>query len=140
MKKHPRNTLFDETSDQPATSIDLTSLLDVVFIMLIFFVVTATFIRETGLDSLAPDDGPPMPTPTTENIHVVIDDRDGVAVEGRAVDPRRLPAALAALSAVNPQAKVIIEPAPGSTVQLTVTAIDAALRAGIAEYRIARAD
>ena len=34
------------------TGIDLTSLLDVVFIMLIFFIVTATFVRETGLDAM----------------------------------------------------------------------------------------
>ena len=40
----PINTAFD---DQEEAQIDLTPMLDVVFIMLIFFIVTSTFVKES---------------------------------------------------------------------------------------------
>ncbi len=41
--------------EQDETSVDLTPMLDVVFIMLIFFIVTATFVKESGIDVDAPE-------------------------------------------------------------------------------------
>ena len=46
-RKRQRNT---EESD-----IDITPMMDVVFIMLIFFIVTATFVKESGIDVTRPD-------------------------------------------------------------------------------------
>ena len=45
-----RRTRIDEESE-----INITPLLDIVFIMLIFFIVTATFVKESGIDVTRPD-------------------------------------------------------------------------------------
>ena len=50
-----RNILASQTEEDEGT-IDITPMLDVVFIMLIFFIVTATFIKEAGIDVDKPAD------------------------------------------------------------------------------------
>ncbi len=56
LRKHIANI----KTEQDEAEINLTPMLDVVFIMLIFFIVTATFIRETGLDVNRPDQDQPQ--------------------------------------------------------------------------------
>jgi len=46
---------FSNLDDEEETKIDITPMLDVVFIMLIFFIVTATFVNETGLNFNKPE-------------------------------------------------------------------------------------
>lgn len=105
--------------------IDLTPMLDVVFILLIFFVVTAAFIRETGLD--ANRSGDAMETKSaSEAILVRIDSRDGIWIEGRTVDPRALRANFQRLSAQSPDHPVIVQPSKLSSVDTLVTVMDAA--------------
>ena len=43
------------TRQEEDTAIDMTPMLDIVFIMLIFFIVTATFVKESGIDVTRPD-------------------------------------------------------------------------------------
>ena len=57
--------------NEDESEIDLTPMLDVVFIMLIFFIVTASFIKEFGLEINRPDDLPEVDIPT-ENQNVLI--------------------------------------------------------------------
>ena len=50
-----RHMLNRGNADEEESSIDITPMLDVVFIMLIFFIVTATFVKEAGIDVNRPD-------------------------------------------------------------------------------------
>jgi biopolymer transport protein ExbD len=50
MKQHFQNLMDDEEA-----GIDMTPMLDVVFIMLIFFIVTASFVKEAGIDVNRPE-------------------------------------------------------------------------------------
>ena len=56
MRKHIANIKLEDEDNE----INLTPMLDVVFIMLIFFIVTASFLRETGLDTNRPDQDQPQ--------------------------------------------------------------------------------
>ncbi len=120
------------------TEIDLTPMLDVVFIMLIFFIVTASFVKEAGLDVNRPD------APTTEvqtedtNILVQIRENDEIWVDRRLVDPRALRANIERLHAEKPEGSVVIMPNSRSTNKMLVAVMDAARQAGV--YNISIAD
>lgn len=91
--------------------VDMTPMLDIVFIMLIFFIVTATFLDETGIDLTQP---PPPPddvnTPPSNNpaITVYVDGRNACAVDGRSTGCDRVLLAVERLLSEKPNAAVIL--------------------------------
>ena len=64
--------------------VDMTPMLDIVFILLIFFIVTAVFLDERGLD-FTQANGEVPPGPATPVISIVVDAKDAISVEGRVV-------------------------------------------------------
>jgi biopolymer transport protein ExbD len=120
----------DEVQDQ---QINLTPMLDVVFIMLIFFIVTATFVKEVGLDVNQPDDQnkPKTIDPNKKSIVVRITDRDRIIIAQRDVDVRNIRANIERLHAENPEAPVIIQPHPQSSTEAMITVMDSARQAGV---------
>ena len=119
---------------QSDSEIDLTPMLDVVFIMLIFFIVTASFVREFGIDVNPPDTPTPAPA---EGISVVIRENNEVWLENRLVDARALRPNFARLQAEKPGAAVVIQADKRSANKTLVTVMDASRAAGI--YNIALA-
>jgi biopolymer transport protein ExbD len=117
-------------------NIDITPLIDIVFIMLIFFIVTATFVKETGLDVSMPD-APTNPTPEKSNILIRIDANDNIWIDLRRVDPRAVRPNIERLHAENPEGSVVIQADPESTNELLVIVMDASRQAGV--YNIALA-
>ena len=83
MRKH----IAAVNREDEENEINLTPMLDVVFIMLIFFIVTASFIRETGLEAARPDQND-QPTVTDEEgaILVMINGDNQIYVDNQAVD------------------------------------------------------
>ena len=76
-------------SEEETEEINLTPMLDVVFIMLIFFIVTATFVKEVGLDVNQPDeDKPKTVDPDKKSIVVRITNRDRIIIASRDIDKR----------------------------------------------------
>ena len=113
------------------SKINLTPMLDVVFIMLIFFIVTATFVKEIGLDVNQPeDDKPKTVDPDKKSIVVRITNRDRVIIAQRDVDIRSVRANIERLHAENPEAPVIIQPHPEATTKTIVHIIDSAQQTG----------
>ncbi len=113
-------------------AINLTPMLDVVFIMLIFFIVTATFVKEVGLDVTQPDtDKPKTVDPDKKSIVVRITSRDRLIIGGRDVDWRSVRANIERLHAENPEAPVIIQPHKDSTTGAVIHVMDAARQAGV---------
>jgi len=118
--------------------INLTPMLDVVFIMLIFFIVTATFVKEIGLDVNQPDqDKPKTVDPDKKSIVVRITNRDRIIIARRDVDWRAVRANIERLHAENPKAPVIIQPHPESTTDSMIHVMDAARQAGVYNVSIA---
>ncbi|MXZ44772.1 MAG: biopolymer transporter ExbD, partial [Gammaproteobacteria bacterium] len=88
-------------------------MLDVVFIMLIFFIVTATFVKEIGIDVTPPEeDQPEVIDPDKKSIVVKVSARDQIQIGGRNIDVTAVRANIERLAAENPEAPVIINPHP----------------------------
>ena len=122
--------------EQDASEVNLTPMLDVVFIMLIFFIVTASFVKEAGIDVSRP------PAATAErkergNILIAITANNQVWMDRRQVDPRSLRANIERMHAENPQGSVVIQADEKSQNGLLVRVMDAARLAGITNVSLA---
>lgn len=116
--------------------VNLTPMLDVVFILLIFFVVTATFIKEAGIDVNRPDAMTDRPVDLA-GILIAISADDEIWIDGRSVDARALRANIERLHAENPKGGVVIQADGQSTNNRFVQVMDAARQAGIYDIAIA---
>jgi len=116
--------------------VDLTPMLDVVFIMLIFFIVTASFVKESGMDVNRPDAATATLKPRG-NILVAITPSGQIWIDERQVDVRSLRANLERLHAENPQGAVVIQADEDSKNGLLVAVMDAAKLAKIDSVSIA---
>ena len=113
-------------------------MLDVVFIMLIFFIVTATFVKEIGLDVNRPDNKEPETVdPDKKSIVVRITNRDRILIMGQDVDVRSVRANIERMHAENPEAPVIIQPHPESTTNTMIQIMDSARQAGVYNVSLA---
>ena len=117
--------------------IDLTPMLDVVFIMLIFFIVTATFVKEVGIDVNSPDKNQNVQDADKQSIVVQITSRDRIKIRNRDIDFRSVRANIERLHAENPEAPVVVQPHPNSTTEIMVHVMDAARQAGVYNVSIA---
>ena len=133
-----RRPFGSSRDDEGEGKINLTPMLDVVFIMLIFFIVTASFVKEVGLDVNRPDAPTTEVKPEDANILVVIDANDDIFIDRRLIDPRAVRANIERLHAENPQGSVVIQASKQSTNKMLVTVMDASRQAGV--YSISIAD
>jgi biopolymer transport protein ExbD len=116
--------------------IDLTPMLDVVFIMLIFFIVTASFIKEAGIDVNRPD-APTAQKVEDANILIAISPNDEIWIDKRMIDPRAVRPNIERLHAENPKGSVVIQADKKSTNEMLVIIMDAARQAGVYNISIA---
>ena len=124
---------------QEEGEIDLTPMLDVVFIMLIFFIVTATFVKEIGLDVNSPDKNENVKDADKQSIVVQVTSRDRIKIRGRNVDFRAVRANIERLHAESPEAPVVVQPHPDSTTETMIHIMDSARQAGVYNVSIAAA-
>ena len=117
-------------------SVDITPMLDVVFIMLIFFIVTATFVKESGIDVNRPKAQTAV-VKEKANILVAIDAHNKVWVNRREVDIRSVRANIERLHAENPKGTVVIQADQDSTNEILVQVMDASRLAGVYEIALA---
>ena len=136
MRKHIANIKLDEDENE----INLTPMLDVVFIMLIFFIVTASFLRESGLDTNRPDQDQPQVLQDEEGaILVIIDETDDIWIDNRVVDPRAVRANIERLHAEDPDRPLVVQAARTSRAETLVTVMDASRQADVYDISIASA-
>ena len=100
MRDQARSAAAEEGSQ-----IDLTPMLDVVFIMLIFFIVTASFIKEAGIEVRRPETEQAEPKPKA-NILVAISAKNEIWIDRKNIDPRAVQAEFERLLAENPEGSV----------------------------------
>ncbi len=133
-----RHHFEDIGGSEEENEINLTPMLDVVFIMLIFFIVTASFVKEAGLDVNRPDAPITESKPEDANILISINANDEIWIDRRLIDPRAVRANIERLHAENPNGSVVIQPNKQSTNKMLVTIMDASRLAGV--YSISIAD
>ncbi|NVK12165.1 MAG: biopolymer transporter ExbD [Gammaproteobacteria bacterium] len=119
---------FAKPADEEENEIDLTPMLDVVFIMLIFFIVTATFVNEVAVDFNRPDstDDTPPPPDAPQNAVINVSSSNVIEMGGRRIDIRSVEANVRRVLAENPQAAVIIIAAETADSGVFVEVTDAA--------------
>ncbi len=122
--------------EEEENEINLTPMLDVVFIMLIFFIVTASFIKEAGIQVERPD------APTAEKqedaaILIAISANDEIWIDRRETDPRAVRGMIERLHAENPKGSIVIQADEESTNEMLVIVMEAAKQAGVANVAIA---
>jgi biopolymer transport protein ExbD len=127
---------ISQSAPEEESEINITPMLDVVFIMLIFFIVTATFVKETGIDVNKPD-APTAVVQKKANILIAIDANNNIWIERRRVDPRSVRPNIERLHAENPQGSVVIQADKESKNEMLVLVMDASRQAGV--YNIALA-
>ena len=110
--------------------IDITPMLDVVFIMLIFFIVTASFIKESGAK---------VTKPTAENavkhpkatVLIAIDEKNQIWLDRRVIDPRAIKANMNRIRAENPEGEVIVQADVEAEAKTVLEVVDKLRDAGI---------
>ena len=118
------------------SAIDLTPLIDCVFIMLIFFIVTASFVKETGVQVNRPTALTALVRPKA-SILIALDASGKIWIDRRKVDVRAVRAAVERLHSENPQGTVVIEADNESKNELLVAVMDACREAGVTQVAIA---
>lgn len=118
--------------------INITPMLDIVFIMLIFFIVTTSFVREKGLDISRPQQSDQQQVEEdVGQILVEIDALSQIMVNKRSVDNRAVRANLERERAQKPKAPLIIASHPDANTDSLVTVLDAANIVGIGDISVA---
>ena len=126
--------LYQQNEDESA--IDITPMLDIVFIMLIFFVVTSSFVKESGIDVNRPS-ASTAERKETGSILVAISMDNIVWIDKRRVDPDAIRPNIERLHAENPEGAVVIQADKASTSGLLVKVMDQIRLAGVTNISIA---
>ena len=132
MRKHHGASGEEDEGEE----INLTPMLDVVFIMLIFFIVTATFIKEAGIQVDRPD------TVTAEfqedaSILIAISSTDEIWIDRKEREPRAVRGVIERLHSDNPKGSIVIQADENSTNEMLVVVLEAAKAAGVKNVAIA---
>jgi biopolymer transport protein ExbD len=119
--------------------VDMTPMLDIVFIMLIFFIVTTSFVKESGIELSRPSNAPDKQENQESTIPIlfVIDSNDVITMDGREIDFRSVGANVELKKAKNPKSAVIVNAHPDSSTDMLVKVVDAAREAGVSQVNVA---
>ena len=120
-----------EEAEEP----NITPMLDVVFILLIFFIVTANFIKDPGLEINRPDS---ETAEITENaaILIAIGPAGEIYMDGRRIDVRQVKANVIRLMAENPQGAVVMQADEKATAEKIIAVMDEVREAGVIDISI----
>jgi|TARA_B100000700_G_scaffold20246_1_gene19724 biopolymer transport protein ExbD len=109
-------------------------MLDVVFIMLIFFIVTTSFIKESGVEIQRPESSAATPRPDAQ-VMVAITNEGAVWVDGQPVDLHRLGDTVSDL--VADEGAVVIQADRDATTGLLIEVMDSLREAGVEDMAVA---
>ena len=123
-------------AEEPSAEINLTPMLDVVFIMLIFFIVTATFIKEPGVDVQRPIAVTGQAV-INQNILVAITENNTIWVDNAELKEHQLRSVIEKMHAENPKGALVIQADEKSTAEKVAMVIDAAKKAGVLTISLA---
>jgi biopolymer transport protein ExbD len=121
-------------ASQDESEIDLTPMLDVVFIMLIFFIVTASFVKEAGIHIARPQ--PQVEEAGKRNIVLTVTAGNEIWLGERRIDARSVRATIERLHAANPEAAVLIRAHEDSDTEVFAGIADQSREAGVYDVSI----
>lgn len=129
------NIDFNQNTEEDV-QVDLTPMLDVVFILLIFFIVSTSFVKESGLEVSRPS---AKSASTQDNAHILvaISSSNDVWIQNRQVDIRAVRSNIERLKAESPDGGVVIQADKGSETNTLIEVMDQVKLAGIEDISIA---
>ncbi len=130
MRHHHHKKSRSDDSD-----INLTPMLDVVFIMLIFFIVTATFIKEAGIDIFRPEAETDITKPLV-SVLVAISASGEIWIDQNRVAPEALRVYIERVHSENPKGGLVVQADRGSKAERLMQVLEAARAAGIADVAV----
>jgi biopolymer transport protein ExbD len=128
--------IHSEEDELSTTELNLTPLIDMVFILLIFFVVTSSFVKESGIEVNRPT-AKSAERQERGNIIISISKTGEIWIDRRKVDMNALRANVERLHAENPEGSVIIAADKQALTGTLVQALDQARLAGVSNVSIA---
>lgn len=129
-----RRDIFEENDE---STIDMTPMLDIVFIMLIFFIVTTSFVKEAGIDINRPIAKSTEKKNKGNNILVAITQNEEIWIDKRQIDLRALRANIQRLSNNEDEVAVIIQADTAAKTGILVAVMDQIKMAGVESISIA---
>lgn len=117
-------------------AIDMTPMLDIVFIMLIFFIVTTSFVKEAGVDILKPTATTAIQKPKA-NIFVGINEQGEIYMVKRKINKDAVRSTIENMLLENPESSVVIQADMRSNSGILLDVIDAAKKAGVQNVSVA---
>lgn len=124
------------TKEEDVGAIDLTPMLDVVFIMLIFFIVTASFIKEAGIDVNRPDATTSL-LKKNANILVAISAENEIWIAKQQVDVRDIKTHIERLHAENPKGALVIQADNDAQIEYVTKVVEAAREVSVLDVSVA---
>lgn len=128
-----------QSQEEEAGAIDLTPMLDVVFIMLIFFIVTATFIKEPGIEVNRPE-ATMAEDKKKAAILVALNSKNEIWIDKNRVDPRNVRQVIERIYADNPKGTMVIQSDGKANIETISKVVDAAREVGLTDVAIATED
>ena len=134
-RKRPKPPRFESESE-----IDLTPMLDVVMILLIFFIVSGTFITEVVIQTDRNQTTNETSSEPSQNINILVAADNQIWILGRRIDLRAIRANISRMHAENPKSKVIIRAHNSSNIETVAGVIDASREAGVYDVALSTSD
>ncbi len=131
-----RRNATRNSGGEEGSEIDLTPMLDVVFIMLIFFIVTASFIKEAGIEVNRPE-ASTADKKENVNILVAVSATNEIWIDKRRVDKRAVRSVIERMHAENPKGAVVVQADNESNTETVAGVIDSARAAGVFDVSLA---
>lgn len=122
--------------DADGVQLDMTPMLDVVFIMLIFFIVTASFVKESGIDVNRPTATTAEKKPLA-TIFIGIGGNNQIWIQKKRTDVRAVRATIERMYGENPGGSIVIQADKDSKSEVLLKVMDAVRQAGVPEVSIA---
>jgi len=129
----PYNAQFEthfEASHRSAQPLNLTPLIDIVFLLLVFFMLTAHFVRDEGLPIELPEAESAVSLENNKPVEIAISADGRITHEGRVLSPELLQSTLTSLLATKLEKRVVIRGDVGTSLGDSVKVLDAARMAG----------
>ena len=136
MKRKMRSRRRRRQYETDESGLDLTPLLDVVFIMLIFFIVTATFTKNSGIDIRRPESQSSKQL-NGEFFIISIDKTNQIWLENKLIDRDAVENHIQTIRTSRPEIALVIEADGDSITDYVVAVMDAARKAGITKISLA---
>ena len=125
-----------EPMGEEESEINLTPMLDVVFIMLIFFIVTAVFVKDPGVEVARPESVMALEA-DGGSIYVAVTPESEIWIDGNPVDPSEVRFSIERLRKESPEAGVVVQADSTARNEVVIQVLDAAKAAGAENIMIA---